>query len=102
MSVIRDFLAWIQRGLQAIAAGVVVRIREEPVATVALARVGLTAAVGFGLGWSGEQVALFVGFLEALTFWIARQEVTPTSSPQLSEGQPVRLPDGTTATVVKD
>ena len=77
MSVVNDFLRWIQGGLQSALAGTVMRIHEEPLATVALARVGLTAAVGFGLGWSGEQVALFVGFIEVLTFWIARKEVTP-------------------------
>jgi len=57
--------------------------------------------VGFGLGWSGEQVALMVAFIEAVTAWIARRQVTPMSSPALPEGQTVRLPDGTAALVVK-
>ena len=42
-----------------------------------------------------------VAFVEAVTAWIARRQVTPTASPSLSEGTPVRLPDGTTAMVVK-
>ena len=37
--------------------------------------------VGFGLGWSGEQVALMVAFVEAVTAWVARRQVTPTTSP---------------------
>ena len=57
--------------------------------------------VGFGLGWSGEQVALMVAFIEAVTAWVARRQVTPTTSPSLPEGQAVQLPDGTAATVVK-
>ena len=57
--------------------------------------------VGFGLGWTGEQVALMVAFIETVTTWVARRQVTPTTSPALPEGQPVRLPDGTAATVVK-
>jgi hypothetical protein len=31
--------------------------------------------VGFGLGWSGEQVALMVAFVEAVTAWLARRQV---------------------------
>ena len=57
--------------------------------------------VGFGLDWSGEQVALMVAFVEAVTAWVARRQVTPMVDPALPEGQPVRLPDGTAATVVK-
>ena len=57
--------------------------------------------VGFGLGWSGEQVALMVAFIEAVTAWVARRQVTPMTNPSLAEGQPVRLPDGTAAMVVK-
>jgi hypothetical protein len=57
--------------------------------------------VGFGLDWSGEQVALMVAFIEAITAWVARRQVTPMTSPSLSEGHPVRLPDGTAATVVR-
>ena len=57
--------------------------------------------VGFGLGWSGEQVALMVAFIEAVTAWVARRQVTPMTSPSLPVGHSVRLPDGTAATVVK-
>jgi hypothetical protein len=42
-----------------------------------------------------------VAFIEAVTAWVARRQVTPTSNPQLADGQAVRLPDGTAATVVK-
>ncbi|MEA2025312.1 MAG: hypothetical protein U9O18_01340 [Chloroflexota bacterium] len=74
---ITDLLRWIQRGLQSIGAGIAVRFREEPVITVGLFRAFLTMLVGFGLGWSGEQVALMVAFIEAVTVYISRQQVTP-------------------------
>jgi hypothetical protein len=77
------------------------RVREVPVLTVGLFRAAVTKLVGFGLGWSGEQVALIVAFIEAITAWVARRQVTPMSSPSLPEGQGVRLPDGTAASVVR-
>jgi hypothetical protein len=101
MSLLGDLLAWLQRGLQRLGEAVALRFREEPVLTVSLFRAAVTMLVGFGLGWSGEQVALMVAFIEAVTAWVARREVTPTSRPSLPEGQPVRLPDGTAATVVR-
>ena len=101
MSAIVDLLAWIQRGLQDLGEAGSLRVREEPVLTVGLFRAAVTMLVGFGLGRSGEQVALMVAFVEAVTAWVARRQVTPTTSPSLSEGQAVRLPDGTAATVVK-
>ena len=101
VSAISDLFAWFQRGLQSLGDAVSLRVREEPVLTVGLFRAGVTMLVGFGLGWTGEQVALMVAFIEAVTAWIARRQVTPTTSPSLAEGQPVRLPDGTAATVVR-
>lgn len=77
MSALNDFLSWVQRGLQNIGAGAAVRFQEEPVLTVGLFRAAVTMLVGFGLGWSGEQVALMVAFIEAVTAWVARREVTP-------------------------
>jgi hypothetical protein len=73
----RDLLAWLQGGLQDVAAGIGVRVREEPVITVGLVRAFLTMLVGFGLGWSGEQVALMVAFVEAVTVYVSRRQVTP-------------------------
>jgi hypothetical protein len=96
-----DFLGWIQRGLQGLGEAVSLRVREEPVLTVALCRAAVTMLVGFGLGWTGEQVALMVAFVEAVTAWVARRQVTPTTRPSLPEGRSVRLPDGTAATVVR-
>jgi hypothetical protein len=101
VSVIGDLLTWIQGGLQDLGEAVSLRVREEPVLTVGLFRAAVTMLVGFGLGWTGEQVALMVAFIEAVTAWVARRQVTPVSSPSLSEGQTVRLPDGTAATVVR-
>ena len=101
MNLIADLLAWLQGGLQGLGEAVSLRVREEPVLTVGLFRAAVTMLVGFGLGWSGEQVALMVAFVEAVTAWVARREVTPMSNPALPEGQTVRLLDGTAATVVK-
>lgn len=64
---IGDFLHW----LQDIA-------RHEPVLLLALAQATLAMLVGFGLGWSGEQVALVTGFAAAVLGVIARQRVTPS------------------------
>lgn len=66
MRYITDFLRWIQSMLQ-----------QEPVLTLAVVQAGIAMAVGFGLGWTGEQVALTVSFMAALLGWIARSEVTP-------------------------
>jgi hypothetical protein len=73
-----ELRAWIGSALHAIGSGIVVRVREEPVITVGLFRAFITMLVGFGLGWSGEQVALLVAFIEAVTVYISRQQVTPT------------------------
>ena len=101
MTAIGDLLAWIQHGLRALGETVALRVREEPVLTVSLFRAAFTTLVGFGLGWTGEQVALMVAFIEAITAWVARRAVTPMSSPALPEGQAVRLPDGGAATVLR-
>jgi hypothetical protein len=101
VNVVRDFLAWLQRGLQDLGKAVSRRVLEEPVLTIGLFRAAVTMLVGFGLGWSGEQVALMVAFVEAVTAWVARRQVTPTTSPSLPEGKSVRLPDGTAAMVVR-
>jgi hypothetical protein len=101
VKLITDLLTWLQGGLQGLGEAVSLRVREEPVLTVGLFRAAVTMLVGFGLGWSGEQVALLVAIVAAVTAWVARRQVTPTTSPALTEGQAVRLPDGTAATVVR-
>jgi hypothetical protein len=77
MLIITDFLQWVQRLLQAAGDGIAIRFHQEPVLTVGVFRAAITVLVGFGLGWSGEQVALMVAFIEAVTGYIARQDVTP-------------------------
>jgi hypothetical protein len=66
MTIFGDALRWVQSMLQ-----------QEPVLTLAVVQAGVACAVGFGLNWSGEQVALFVSFMAAILGWIARSEVTP-------------------------
>ena len=66
MSIVRDFLAWVQGMLQ-----------SEPVLTLAVVQAGIAMLVGFGLDWTAEQVALTVAFSAALLGWLARREVTP-------------------------
>lgn len=53
------------------------RITGEPVMTLAIIQAALALAVGFGLQWTGEQVALAVSFAAAVLGWIARSKVTP-------------------------
>lgn len=64
--------------LQTIAAGAWARITGEPVLTLGLVQAGILLAVGFGLGWTPEQVALVGAFTAAFLSWIARSRVTPT------------------------
>lgn len=66
MNMIHSFLTWIQDIL-----------RAEPVLVLALVQATLGMAVGFGLGWTGEQVALVTAFAAAVLGVIARQRVTP-------------------------
>jgi hypothetical protein len=101
VNAIGDLASWIQDGLQDLGEAVSLQVREEPVLTVGLFRAAVTMLVGFGLGWSGEQVTLMAAFIEAVTARVARRQVTPMSSPSLPEGQAVRLPDGSAAMVVK-
>ena len=65
-SILTNTLRWVQDMLQ-----------HEPVLTLAVVQSAAAMLVGFGLEWSGEQVALFVGFMAALLGWLARSEVTP-------------------------
>jgi hypothetical protein len=64
--VLRDFAVWVQDIL-----------RSEPVLLLALVQATLGMLVGFGLGWTGEQVALVTAFAAAVLGVIARQRVTP-------------------------
>lgn len=59
-------------------AGIWSRIVDEPVLTLAVIQAGLALAVGFGLRWTGDQVALTVTFSAAVLGWVARSRVTPT------------------------
>ena len=66
----------------------------EPVAavnaTVAILEAAIALAVGFGLDWTPEQVALVMAVVVALaalvnTLW-ARGQVTPVASPRDNQG----------------
>jgi hypothetical protein len=67
----------------------------EPIAVInsliALAEAAIALAIGFGLKWTGEQVALVMAVVIALanvakTIW-ARGQVTPVANPRNNEGQ---------------
>jgi hypothetical protein len=67
----------------------------EPVAvvnaTVAIVEAAIALAVGFGLSWTPEQVALVMAVVVALatlvkTLW-ARGQVTPVVAPRDNEGR---------------
>ncbi len=53
------------------------RITNEPVLVLAVVQAALALAVGFGLGWTGEQVALVLALTAALLGFVARRQVTP-------------------------
>ena len=67
----------------------------EPVAvvnaTVAIVEAAIALAVGFGLDWTAEQVALVMAVVVAVsalvkTLW-ARGQVTPVAAPRDNEGR---------------
>lgn len=55
-------------------------ILREPALIAGAIRAILLAAVGFGLGWSGEQVALFMAAVEAVLTLVTRGLVTPNAA----------------------
>ena len=72
-------------------------MKREPVAIInaiiSLIEAGIAVAVGFGLDWTGEQVALVMAAVIALGNVIktilVRQQVTPLADPRNAQG--VRL-----------
>ena len=69
----------------------------EPVAVIngaiSIVEAAIALAVGFGLGWTAEQVGLVMALVVALgnvvkTFW-SRSQVTPVSSPRDTQGKPL-------------
>lgn len=50
---------------------------REPVLILGLVQAAIALAVGFGLNWSGPQVALIMAFAAATLSVIARSKVTP-------------------------
>jgi hypothetical protein len=51
---------------------------REPVMILAVVQAAIALAVGFGLNWSGDQVALVTAFSAAVLGLVARQQVSPT------------------------
>lgn len=62
---------------------------REPAAILGLIQAGLALAIGFGLNWTGEQVALVLAFSAAAVAVITRQTSTPTHDPRLEVGTTV-------------
>ena len=50
---------------------------REPVMYMAVLQAAIALAVGFGLDWSGDQVALVTAFAAAMLGFVARSRVTP-------------------------
>lgn len=59
---------------------------REPAAIMAVLQAGIALAIGFGLHWTGEQVALVMAFSAAVLGLITRQVVTPVADPKLPVG----------------
>lgn len=66
-------------------------IKRNPQRLAAVFKAGLAVAVGFGLGLTGEQVALLVVFMETVLLLPSEAAVTPVASPRLSEGTTVTV-----------
>jgi len=54
------------------------RIQDEPALAYQLVNALVLLLVGFGLDWTGEQVALVGTFTAALLGFLTRKAVTPT------------------------
>ena len=52
---------------------------REPILTLGVINAGVTLAVAFGLGLTGEQVALVAVFTTAVVSWLARGKVEPVA-----------------------
>ena len=55
-------------------------ITDEPVMVQGLVQAGIAMLVGFGLGWTADQVALVLAFTATLLAVVARTFVTPTAT----------------------
>jgi len=64
-------------------------IKRNPQRLMLVVRSGLAMAMGFGLGLSGEQVALVVVFIEAVLLLPAEGGTTAMANPNLPVGTPV-------------
>lgn len=64
---------------------------RQPVVISTAIRAVLLAAVGFGLSWEPEQIAVFMLAVEAILAVIVAPAVTPTASPILSQGTTVTV-----------
>jgi hypothetical protein len=84
--VIHDTLTWLQRGLQSIGAGIGLRFRQEPILTGALMRACVVLGTAFFLTWGETQIVAAYAFIEAITAYISRREVTPNVNVQQSQG----------------
>jgi len=61
---------------------------REPVLITAAVEAVILLAVGFGLDWSGEQVASVMVAVTAVLALITRAVVTPTHDPRGIDGMP--------------
>lgn len=75
-------------------------IKRNPQRLMLVVRSGLALAVGFGLGLSGEQVALIVVFVEAVLLLPSEAPVTAMANPHLPVGQAVNDGAAVVASVV--
>lgn len=55
---------------------------REPALILATVGAIIALAVGFGLDWTGEQVALTMAAVQAFLGLVVRQKVTPVDSPR--------------------
>jgi len=64
-------------------------IKEEPVAIQAIIQALIALAISFGVGLTANQVGSITAVTAAVLGFLARQVVTPTANPKLSDGTPL-------------
>ena len=60
-------------------------IKKEPALVTAVIAAVIAVAVGFGLGWTGAQVALVMTAVAAVQGLFVRSKVTPVVAPLFEE-----------------
>ena len=64
-------------------------IKQEPVAFQAIIQAVIALVISFGVSLTANQVGAIAAVTAAVLGFVARQAVTPTANPKLSDGTPL-------------